>query len=179
MKNHLLILERQNNPETKQMAVSLRQQISDYEDYIHTGNDFLDIIIRDKAKKAREQETDFLTNIHFEKGDFLAPLDVSTIFGNALDNALEASEKLPREQRLITVKADRVREMLSIVFENNCLENERRYGHTGKRDDFLHGFGIQNIRDAVEKYEGQCLVRQEQGQFIVKIILPLPEEVNM
>ena len=40
MKNHLLILERQNSQETKQMAADLRRQISDYEDYIHTGNDF-------------------------------------------------------------------------------------------------------------------------------------------
>lgn len=175
MKNHLLILERQNSPETKQMAVKLRQQISDYEDYIHTGNDFLDIIIRDKAKKAKEQETDFSANINFEKGDFLAPLDVSTIFGNALDNALEASEKLPREQRMITVRADCVREMLSIVFENNCLESGGGYEHTDKQDKFLHGFGIQNIRSAVEKYDGQCLIKQEYGQFVVKIILPLPE----
>ncbi len=176
MKNHLLILERQNSDETKQMAADLRRQISDYEDYIHTGNDFLDVIIRDKVKRAKEQRIDFLAMIHFDAGDFIEPMDISAIFGNALDNAIEASVKLPPEQRLITVKADCVREMLSIVFENNCQRGESGYEHTTKSDCFLHGFGIQNMKTAAEKYGGQCLIQQKPGRFTVKIILPLPEE---
>ena len=176
MQNHLLILERQNSDETKQMAADLRRQISDYEDYIHTGNDFLDVIIRDKVKRAKEQGIDFLAMIHFDAGDFIEPMDISAIFGNALDNAIEASVKLPPEQRLITVKADCVREMLSVVFENNCRKEEAEYKHTTKSDYFLHGFGIQNMKTTAEKYGGQCLIQQKFGQFTVKIILPLPEE---
>ena len=176
MKNHLLILERQNSAETKQMVSDLRRRISDYEEYIHTGNEFLDVIIHDKAKKAKEQQIDFSAVLHFEDGSFIEPMDLSTIFGNALDNAIEASVKLPPEQRLITVKAGCVREMLSVVFENNCRQGEAEYKHTTKSDFFLHGFGIQNMKTAVEKYGGQCLIQQKFGQFTVKIILPLPEE---
>ena len=176
MKNHLLILERQNSAETKQMVSDLRRRISDYEEYIHTGNEFLDVIIHDKAKKAKEQQIDFSAVLHFEDGGFIEPMDLSTIFGNALDNAIEASVKLPPEQRLITVKAGCVREMLSVVFENNCRQGEAEYKHTTKSDYFLHGFGIQNMKTAVEKYGGQCLIQQKFGQFTVKIILPLPEE---
>ena len=83
---------------------------------------------------------------------------------------------LLRLQRLITVKADCVREMLSIVFENNCQRGESGYEHTTKSDCFLHGFGIQNMKTAAEKYGGQCLIQQKPGRFTVKIILPLPEE---
>ena len=176
MKNHLLILERQNSAETKQMVSDLRRRISDYEEYIHTGNELLDVIIHDKAKKAKEQQIDFSAVIHFEDGGFIEPMDLSTIFGNALDNAIEASVKLPPEQRLITVKAGCVRETLSGVFENNCRQGEAEYKHTTKSDYFLHGFGIQNMKTAVEKYGGQCLIQQKFGQFTVKIILPLPEE---
>lgn len=176
MKNHLLILERQDSPETRQMAAKLRGQISDYEDYIHTGNDFLDVIIRDKAKNAKAQGIDFLAVVDFAAGSFMQPLDISTIFGNALDNAIEASVKLPQEQRMITVKAGCVREMLSVVFENNCLKCDERHGRTTKSDSLLHGFGIENMKVATEKYGGQCLIQQEDGCFIVKIILPLPEK---
>lgn len=49
----------------------------------------------------------------------MEPLDISTIFGNAIDNAIEASENLPEYKRLITVKAERVRDMLLITIENN------------------------------------------------------------
>lgn len=175
MKNHLLLLEKQNSSETRQMAADLRQQIAEYEDYIHTGNEFLDIIIRDKARRAKEDEIDFSAAIHFEQGGFLEPIDISTIFGNALDNALEASLKLPKEQRLVTVKAECVRDMLSVVVENNCLPGEAGYEKTSKEDKFLHGFGIKNIRQAVEKYDGQCLIRQVKDCFQLKILLPLPK----
>ena len=173
MKNHLLILEKQNSQETKQMVAELRRQISDYEDYVHTGNDFLDVIIRDKVKKAKEQGIDFLAVIDFTAGDFIEPLDISTIFGNALDNALEASVKLPPEQRLITVKAGCNHDMLMIVFENNAVMGKMK--GTSKEDEFLHGFGIPNIRKAVEKYNGECVIRQENGKFVMKHIIPLPE----
>ena len=174
MKNHLLLLEKQDSPETQQMAAGLRRQIADYEDYIHTGNEFLDIIIRDKARQAKEDQVDFSAVIHFEQGGFLEPIDISTIFGNALDNALEASRKLPPEQRLVTVKAECVRDMLSVVVENNCLLEEVCYEKTSKEDKFLHGFGIRNIKQAVEKYFGQCLIRQGSNCFQLKILLPLP-----
>lgn len=170
MKNHLLLLEKQDSSEARQMAAELRRQIAGYEDYIHTGNDFLDIVVRDKARKAKENQIDFSAVIHFEQGGFLEPIDISTIFGNAL----EASLKLPPEQRLITVKAECVRDMLSVVVENNCLPDGSGYEKTSKEDKFLHGFGIRNIRQAVEKYSGQCLIRQEMDCFRLKILLPLP-----
>ena len=175
MKNHLLILEKQNSADTKEMAEDLRRKISDYENYVHTGNEFLDIIIRDKAKKAKETETDFSANINFERGSFIDAMDMSTIFGNALDNALEAQLKIPKNRRMITVKADCVREMLSIVFENNCVIDGNGHEKTTKQDQFLHGFGIRNIKKAVEKYEGECSIRKESGRFAMKIILPLSE----
>lgn len=174
MKNHLLLLENQDSPETRQSAAELRRQIADYENYIHTGNDFLDIIIRDKAKQAQDNQIDFSAAIHFEQGDFLEPIDISTIFGNVLDNALEASLKLPPKERLITVKAECVRDMLSIIVENNCLPESESCERTSKEDKLLHGFGIRNIRRAVEKYDGQCLIRQGKGCFQVKLLLPLP-----
>ncbi len=173
MKNHLLILERQNSAETKQMVSDLRRRISDYEEYIHTGNEFLDVIIHDKAKKAKEQQIDFSAVLHFEDGGFIEPMDLSTIFGNALDNAIEASVKLPPEQRLITVKARSIHDVLMIVFENHAAAG--RKNGTSKEDEFLHGFGIPNIQKAVEKYNGECVIRQENGKFVMKNIIPLPE----
>ena len=55
--------------------------------------------------------------------DFIEPLDVSTLFGNGLDNAIEASEKLPEEQRAILVKAGKMQNFFSVLIENNCLQD--------------------------------------------------------
>ena len=137
------------------MAETLRSQIADYEDYVHTGNEFLDIILKDKAAKAREKQIDFSALVDFKGMDFIEPLDISTIFSNAIDNAMEASERLPEDQRLVTVKAERVRDMLIITVENNTLPGTRPAEGTTKKDRFVHGFGIPNIKKAVEKYDGQ------------------------
>lgn len=174
MKNHLLVLEgNQGTEATRQMAQELRSQISDYENYIHTGNDFLDIIIRDKAEKAREKKIDFSAFIDFRDVDFIAPLDISTLFGNGIDNAIEASEKLPEEQRVILVKAGKIQEFVSILIENNCSDTVYAEGHTTKTDKFLHGFGISNMKKSAEKYGGTCTTAQADGKFTLKILLPV------
>ena len=67
-----------------------------------------------------------------------------------------------------------MRDMLSVVVENNCLPGEADCEKTSKEDKFLHGFGIRNIRQAVDKYDGQCLIRQGKDCFRLKILLPLP-----
>ena len=175
MKNHLLVLESSQGTEaTRQMAQELRSQIADYENYIHTGNSFLDIIIKDKAEKAREKHIDFSAFIDFGGIDFIEPLDISTLFGNGIDNAIEASEKLPDEQRVILVKAGKVQDFVSILIENNCSDKVHADGHTTKADKFLHGFGISNMKKAAEKYSGTCTTAQENGKFTLKILLPLP-----
>ena len=175
LKNHLLVLESgQTTEAARQMAQTLRSQIADYEDYVHTGNEFLNIILRNKAANAREKQIDFSAMVDFNGIDFMEPFDISTIFGNALDNAIEASEKLPEELRLITVRAESIRDMLVITVENHTLPDASPVEGTTKKDRFIHGFGIPNIKNAVEKYGGQCSFRQENGTYLLKIIIPLP-----
>lgn len=175
MKNHLLVFESSQGTEaTRQMAKEIRLQIEDYEDYIHTGNHFLDILIKDKAEKAREKHIDFSAGIDFDGIDFMEPSDISTLFGNGIDNAIEASEKLPEEQRVILVKAGKVQNFVSVLVENNCSDETHTDGYTTKADKFLHGFGISNMQKAAEKYNGTCTTAQANGKFTLKILLPVP-----
>lgn len=175
MKNHLLVLEnKENTEETQAMAKKLREQIENYEEYAHTGNDFLDVIIKDKTRIAKEKNIDFIVAIDFNNINFIEPLDISTIFGNAIDNAIEAVEKLQGEKKVIFVKAGKVNDFLSILVENNYDENEKMENRrTSKKDTFLHGYGIQNIENAVEKYNGTCTITKENEKFTLKILLPL------
>ncbi len=121
MKNHLLVPEAASSDSqlVRQSIEELSGQISSYED-IYTGNRSLDVILRDKARKARALDIDFGAVVRFEDGDFLDPIDISSIFGNALDNAIEACERLPQEERMITIKTSRIRDMLVIAVENNA-----------------------------------------------------------
>ena len=175
MKNHLLVLEgKESTPEAKKMAKELRKQIEDYEDYIHTGNDFLDIIIKDKVKLAKEKNIDLTVMIDFSDIDTIEALDISTIFGNGIDNAIEAVEKLPEEKRVILIKAGKINDFISIVMENNYDEKAvSKNNKTTKKDTFLHGFGISNIRNATEKYGGTCTITKDKGKFVLKVLIPI------
>ena len=175
MKNHLLVLENgQSTEAAKQLTQQLRSQIADYENYIHTGNPFLDVIIRDKSEIAREKHIDFSASVDLSGIDFVEPLDISTLFGNGIDNAVEASEKLSEGQRVILVKAGKVQNFLSILIENNCIDNLHSGSRTTKADKFLHGFGIANMEKAAEKYGGQLTTKCENGRFTLKILIPIP-----
>lgn len=106
---------------------------------------------------------------------FIEPLDISTIFGNGLDNAIEASQKLPEGQRAILVKAGRVHNFFFVLIENNCLqESWHTKSRTAKQDEFLHGFGISNMTKAAGKYGGQLTAKCENGKFTLKILIPIP-----
>lgn len=176
MKNHLLLLQAQagNGQEVQKSIQELQDQIQEYENYHHTGNEFLDIILKDKAAKARDRHIDFSALVDFNGIDFIEPLDISTIFGNAIDNAIEASEKLPEDKRLITVKAERIRDMLLITVENNVLPGTAATEGTTKTDRFSHGFGLSNIKNAAGKYGGQCNTKSEDNKFTLRIIIPIP-----
>lgn len=177
MKNHLLVLKQQTeSTETAKMIEKLQREVAMYEDYVHTGNEILDIILKEKARIAREKNIDFSVTADLNHIDFIEPLDISTIFGNGLDNAIEASEKLSEGQRVILVKAGKVEKFFVVLIENNCAEeNEDVKSRTAKQDDFLHGFGISNMRKAAGKYGGQMTTRSENGKFTLKILIPIPQ----
>lgn len=176
MKNHLLILQDQaeDSQEIRRSIESLQEEIEGYEAYCHTGNDFLDVVIRDKIRAARSRNIDFQEMIRFGDGGFMEPLDISTIFGNALDNAIEASEKMAESMRLITVKAARIHDMMVIAVENNMQPDTPVYERTSKKDKSMHGFGIANIQSAAERYGGQCTTKAGDGKFVLKVVIPIP-----
>ena len=179
MKNHLLVLQAQlkesgntdnqrKKQETEKMLSKLQNEVSAYGNYIQTGNAFLDVILKDKM--AKEKQIDFLAEIDFSKGSFIEGLDISTIFGNAFDNAIEACIKLPEEERMITVKTGVRNHFLLILIENSAKD----FSETStKEDDFLHGFGKKNIQKSVERYQGSCQWNYENGIFSLSILFPL------
>lgn len=175
LKNHLLLLENRAEAGRAVPAIAqLRSQIDSYENYHKTGNAFLDVIIRDKAQKAREQQIDFSVVLHFVDSDFIEPFDISSLFGNALDNAIEASQVLPPGERIITVRGNRVQDLLTVVIENNMAETGKTGLKTTKHDPFLHGFGLDRIEKVAQKYGGQSTVKQGGGRFALTMIFPIP-----
>lgn len=177
LKNHLLILQKEvcTTDETNEYISAMLTNIKPYENYYETGNRFLNIIINEKLKQAKAQKINMEVLVDFTGMEAMDPMDISTLFGNALDNAIEASCKLNEEQRFIILKARRHHESMVIKVENN--HNNKLFFSQGKiittkANKKMHGFGTENIKMVVEKYGGNYKVLSENGVFSLVIILP-------
>ncbi len=104
-------------------------------------------------------------------------MDVSALFGNIVDNAIESVEKIEDEaKRLINLKVTRDRNFICIRTENYCKDKPLfRNGlpQTSKGDEQFHGFGMKSIKAIVEKYDGSMLADYKDNWFFLNILIPI------
>ena len=109
----------------------------------------------------------------------VSPMDLCTLVGNALDNAIESVKKIEdREKRLIHVAVSRQKNFALLRFEN-CFEGELTFENglprTTKGNTDYHGYGLKSIRRTAQKYGGTVTVNTRKNWFELKILLPLAE----
>ena len=107
--------------------------------------------------------------------------DVYSLFGNALDNAIEAVIKLQdKEKRVIGLKVRSAGELISVTlknfYEGELLLDEEGFPDTTKEDKDYHGYGMKSIRMIVEKYDGDVSILTKEGVFYLNILLPKPNK---
>jgi len=111
--------------------------------------------------------------------NFISVMDLCTIFGNVLDNAIESVEKSQdTNSRLIRAAVFAQNDFLMIRVENyNEIELTMDDGLpvSTKMDKRFHGYGIKSILLAVEKYEGTMTIHSENQWFTLRILIPLIE----
>ncbi|MBE5063867.1 GHKL domain-containing protein [Lachnospiraceae bacterium DSM 108991] len=169
MKNHLLLLEQMNGAQIEDIH-KLRQDISQYENYYRTGNKILDIILKDKLLTAEKYNIEIDDNIDLSGVNFLEALDISTIFGNLIDNAIEANTMLSTDQgKYIKISAAKKQHFLVI-----CIQNSKAFEK--KKKKVIHGYGLINVTNAVHKYSGEINITDGEREYTVNIIIPIPKD---
>lgn len=142
----------------------------------HTGNDALDVTLTEKARACIAHNIQLSVIADGSAVRFMDDVDIYTMFGNALDNAIEAAAGIAqKEERIISLSVRRSREMVSIHMENTCVEKpEFRNGlpQTGKQNKRIHGYGVRSIRHVAEKYGGYVKFGKQNDLFFVDIYVP-------
>lgn len=186
LKNHIIVL-RSTQGDAANFEEYLRaidDELHAYENVFNTGNSLLDSLLREKAQQAQKFSVELKIYVDFSAGGFVNPMDISVIFGNALDNAIEAAAKLedPR-QRLVSVKAGAMSGMLTIKIVNcfdsvfHALQPEGEGFATTKPDGERHGIGLRSIQHSVNKYGGTLSYGVEaEYYFALKILLPIAKD---
>ena len=141
---------------------------------VRTGINALDMVLWSKASLAKESGAD----IRLELEDGLAGIEISnyelcSVFGNLLDNALEAVKKLPEAERSIHLRVCRQMDMLCIFCENPYADIKAENGNftSLKADVGNHGFGIRQIRHIAAKYQGTVEINTDNHIFSVSVLL--------
>ena len=180
MKNHLLVIKRMAGEKEAltEYLGNLLPQFEDYERNISTGNAMLDTLLSEKIQRAALDKIQFNVCLNLNELDFLSGTDLVTIFGNAVDNAIEAVQKLPQEQeRVVYIKSSFFANMHVLRFSNPYSGNvEVTDGSivTSKSDNVVHGIGLSSIQNAVQRYNGSVTVNADNAskEFTLTIMLP-------
>lgn len=162
--------------EVKSSIKSIEKEIQNYELIFNTGNQTLDVIFTDRMQEARDENITLHIHADGQGWEHISDIDIATIFGNALDNAIESVEKNEDPtMRLIDVRTGKVNEMLIARFENpfsHKIERNQSRLLSTKKNPENHGYGLQSIRMIVEKYDGEMDIKTEDGVFILTVIIP-------
>ncbi|WP_454049788.1 ATP-binding protein [Cellulomonas sp. Marseille-Q8402] len=158
---------------------SLEASVSGYAAQADTGNGVLDVILTTKSLECAERGIDLTYVADGAALDFMSAMDVSAVFGNALDNAIDGVMAVPdSEKRLIKVALYARDRFVMVTFENYFTgELRTEDGHivTRRSDRDRHGYGLKSIRYTAEKYGGSMTVNAEDHWFVLRILLPMPD----
>lgn len=143
----------------------------------NTGNVALDATLSAKKTLAESQGICFSARLNVEENLPIAPEDICTIFGNALDNAIEACLLLDDEQqKSIALSLVQIDAVLLCKIINTALQQPRNNLTTSKKDKVNHGFGIVNLTESLAKYGSVPAIEWQEGSFSLSFILPLKDE---
>ena len=155
----------------------LAAEIAIYDSTVKTGNPALDVILTEKGLVCSGEKITLSVIADGRALECLEPQEIYSLFGNALDNAIEAVRGIGEpERRLVSLNVRRSGTMCVINVENSCdVAPAFRDGLpvTTKADAGSHGFGTRSMRGIVERHGGVLSFGCEDGIFHVDALLPV------
>ena len=175
MKNHLLVISQM--PQIQQIRsyiTSILGKLDSLENIEFTHNLVIDSLINSKMPYLKEQQITLKIVADFRELRGLDDVDLCAIFGNALDNSIEAVKDVSvPEKRIISIKAYRQSGMWLLQFGNYFSGNlNLSNGSLQSTHGASRGLGMKSIQYAVKKYNGEISHEVDQDYFTLKIIWP-------
>lgn len=174
MKNHAAclyaLLEKEHYEEAKLYIKEISQLVNQTEERFHTGDPMIDAIFNEKDGTASAHGIR-LSADGIPEFQQMEPVDICTIFANALDNAIEAQKDFKDREKWIHVTFVRQHAMKYVRIANPAKEvHKTGTSFLTEKNSKEHGFGLENIRRAVEKYDGQMNASYQNGIFVLELL---------
>lgn len=185
MKNHLLAIRRlENAPEKQAQYIDqlLETELSTLEKMPQTGNDLLNGLLGDKMFQAEKENIHLTATLDFRPCAYMDGVDICAMFGNMLDNAIEATRNVPEpKRRTILLRSEQAAGSLVVVCENSYTGKLKKSGRSfaSSKGESGHGIGLSSVQRAVEKYSGiMTLDTEYDGIFRIILMLPLQSQAD-
>ncbi len=182
MNNHLSCLKNlainNNMEEIKKYIDNIAETISKLDFKIKTGNSISDAVINEKYNIAKAEGIEFTCDFMIPKETLVEPVDLCVILSNALDNSIEACNRIKDSNinKKILIKSY-IRDIYLIIEISNTAVDKIQYVQnkviTRKLDKLNHGIGISNIEATVKKYNGIVDIIEEKNKFILNFMLKI------
>lgn len=147
------------------------EDLINYVNVFNTGNLLVNAILNTKYAEAVEKGILF----RFEFNDLselkIDDRDCIVILSNILNNAIEASEKCPKEGRYIFVKAVIEEGQFIFACRNSFIDDKDPEMKSKKKDVVSHGYGMKNIKEAVARNDGEIVFDKTDNEFVSVAIL--------
>ena len=178
LKHQIAFLRSEEDPAKREAFLNrMEDEIRQYEAQNKTGNKVLDTVLTTKRLYCAKHGITFTCVADGTLLDFMDVMDICSIFGNALDNAIECELKIAdKEKRLIHVTVSKQKQFLILRFENyyeEALLYQEGKLVTTKKDKENHGYGLKSIRYTVNKYDGAVSIDTNENWFELKILIPM------
>lgn len=159
--------------ELEQYLDELADDLTQTDTSIQTGNVMADAVLNSKLSVAEQKSIQLNVKAHIPKGIEMTDVEMCSVLGNLLDNAIEACEKLPCDKRFLRVYIDKFKGQFYLSVQNSSPSIQRDKGifRTTKAD--THGFGLFRIDRIAKKYGGYVNRQYEEGVFATELLLPL------
>lgn len=159
----------------------IERVVDNYDCSMRTGNAALDVILTEKSLLCRSKGIRFTCIADGAGLSYMNAYDVYALFGNALENAMEAAEQLEDpEKKFISLTLRPVERFYSVNLQNyvdRAVEiDDRGMPVTHKKDKQNHGFGVRSMCMLAEKYGGELSYKVEGNVFNLNMVLPYVRE---
>ena len=172
---HFIEVEKNNNG--KLNTDELEKIVKVYDETIKTGNEVIDVILSEKKFYCSSHDITLKISADATGLDFINTTDLCSLFGNMMENAIEAVVKIEeKEKKNINVIIRHVAGQIFLCVENNCLNDftiKEGLPISTKKDSNNHGYGLKSIKMIVEKYDGTFTFENKDDTFKVCIFFPL------
>ncbi len=179
LKHQIAVLRAEQDPQRRlDFLDGMEEEIRTYEAQNKTGNSVLDTVLTGKSLYCARHGIELTCVADGARLEFMDVMDICSIFGNILGNAIEYELTIQdKKKRLIHLAVYTRKDFLVIQCENYCeehLEFQDGLPVSTKDDGAYHGFGIKSIRYTADKYGGTMTIHNRNGWFEMNIVVPIP-----